>query len=243
MDSANGSDPSASPNRSLPPMTESLRHSDSERHYTSLRGSVFEVLPDDVLRDVAGVVGEVRLLAGHMLYDPEVSVVADGLVRAFISNPTGRQLTVAYVRPGHSLALAHLAGRRFPTAFQAVEDTHLLVIGNDRTLDLQQAYPEFGWAAAQELSLRLDELEGELARLAFDSLRQRLAAHLLALTSGHDDDPHPVRLSQLAAATASSREVVHRNLRTFAAESSIDVGPDGVTVTDRARLRHHANID
>jgi CRP/FNR family cyclic AMP-dependent transcriptional regulator len=208
-----------------------------------LESSVFGVLPGSTVLDLAQIVGKSRLLAGHILYDPEVTVLAGGLVRAFISNPTGRQLTVAYIRSGQTLGLAHLAGRRFPTAFQAVEDSRLLVVGNARTLDLQQAHPEFGWAAAGEFALRLDELETELARLAFGSLRQRLAAHLLALTDDHYHARYPVHLSQLAAAVASSREVVHRNLRPLVAEGSLSVGPGGVTVTDRARLRDHANID
>jgi CRP/FNR family transcriptional regulator len=210
---------------------------------TVLRESVFAAVSDAVLLDLGRTVTEVRLLAGHMLYDPEVSILAAGLIRAFISNPTGRQLTVAYIRPGQTLALAHLAGRRYPTAFQAIDDSNLLVIGNDRAADLQRAHPELGWAAAREFSLRLDELETELARVAFGSLRQRLAAHLLALTSDHRDAGYPVRLTRLAAAVASSREVVHRNLRPFVDDGSVSVGPDGVTVTDRTLLRNHANID
>lgn len=210
---------------------------------TVLRESVLGAVPDAVLLDLAQTVTEVRLLAGHMLYDPEVSILAAGLIRAFISNPTGRQLTVAYVRPGQTLALAHLAGRRYPTAFQATYDSQLLVIGDARAADLQKAHPELGWAAAREFSLRLDELETELARVAFGSLRQRLAAHLLALTDDYQDAPYPIHLSRLAAAVASSREVVHRNLRSLAAEGGVSVGPDGVTVTDRVRLRDHANID
>lgn len=211
-----------------------------DRRVAILRESVFGALPDSVLLDLAETVTEARLLAGHMLYDPEVSVVATGLLRAFISNATGRQLTVAYIRPGYTIALAHLAGRRFPTAFQAIEDSRLLVVGNARTLDLQQAHPELGWAAAREFSLRLDDLEVELARVAFDSLRQRLAAHLLTLTDDHQDVR--VHLSQLAAAAATSREVVHRNLRPLVAEGSINVSSDGVTVTDRTRLSHHAHL-
>lgn len=215
----------------------------SDRVYAALRESVFVTVPDSALMDLVEAVTETRLLTGHMLYDPEVSVLASGLVRAFISNPTGRQLTVAYVRPGQTLALAHLAGRRYPTAFQAIYDSQLLVIGDDRAADLQNAHPKLGWAAAREFSLRLDELETELARVAFGSLRQRLAAHLLALTHDYQDAPYPIHLSRLAAAVASSREVVHRNLRSLAAEGGVSVGPDGVTVTDRVRLRDHANID
>jgi len=224
-------------------MNDDANRLESGHLLTVLRESVFGAVSDVVLLDLAQTVTQVRLLAGHLLYDPEVSVVAEGLVRAFISNSTGRQLTVAYVRPGQTIGLAHLAGRRFPTAFQAVEHSQLLVVGNARTIDLQQDSPGLGWAAAQEFGLRLDELEAELARVAFGSLRQRLAAHLLSLTADHDEGHHAVHLSRLAAAVASSREVVHRNLRPLVADGGVSVGPDGVTVADRVRLRDQANID
>jgi CRP/FNR family transcriptional regulator len=214
----------------------------SNRVYAALLASVFGVVPEHVLRDLAETVPEARLLAGHMLYDPEVTVLGSGLVRAFIANPTGRQLTVAYSRPGHTLALAHLAGRRYPTAFQALEDSQAIVIGNDRAVELQDAHPGLGWAAAREFSVLLDELETELARVAFGTLRQRLAAHLLALTIGHQGSPYPVHLTRLAAAVASSREVVYRKLRPLVEDGSISLGPDGAT-GDRpcpaARARHH----
>ncbi len=213
------------------------------RRYAVLQSSVFGVLPDQAIRHLADTVRESRLLAGHILYDPEVTVVAAGLVRAFIGNGAGRQLTVAYIRPGRSIALAHLAGRHYPTAFQALEDSVLLKIGNPRAAELQRAHPSLGWATAKEFGILLDKLEAELGRLAFGSLRERLAAHLLALTETHASDRYPVHLAQLAAAVASSREVVHRCLRPLAHDGSLAMGADGVVVTNRERLRDYAKID
>lgn len=215
----------------------------STHRYAVLRQSVFGVLSDPVLRKLAERTHSARLLAGHVLYDPEVMIVAVGLVRAFISDGAGRQLTVAYRRPGQTLALAHLAGRRYPTAFQSVGDSGLLVLGDDLATELQRAHPELGWSAAQELSRLVDEVETELGRVAFGSLRQRLAAHLLALSSEAIGSHQPIHLSQLAVSVGSSREVVHRYLRTLADEGCIRIESDGVLVQDRGRLRDHAKID
>jgi CRP-like cAMP-binding protein len=208
-----------------------------------LRRSVFAVLPEPELHRLAGEVHESRLLAGHLLYDPEVTVIASGLVRAFIGDDTGRQVTVAYLRAGATLALAHLAGRRYPTAFQTVEDSRLVVVGDDRARRLHETHPALGWATIREPSARLDDLETGLAHFAFGQLRQRLAYHLLALTAEQDGTPRPVHLAHLATAVGSSREMVSRTLAPLGADGTLRTDPTGVTVTDRQRLRDHANID
>jgi CRP-like cAMP-binding protein len=73
-----------------------------------------------------------------------VSVIIDGLVRGFIADSAARPITVTYLRPGDALALARLAGRQYPTAFQAVVDSELLPAGNERFLELLQVHPQLG---------------------------------------------------------------------------------------------------
>jgi CRP/FNR family transcriptional regulator len=216
-----------------------------DNRYEGLRRSVFSVLPEPELRRLAGDVQEGRLLAGHLLYDPEVTVVATGLVRAFIGDGTGRQATLAYLRGGNTLGLAHLAGRRYPVAFQAIEVSRLVVVGNERALQLHTGHPALSWATARELATYLNDLESKVASYAFGSLRQRLASHLLALTAASDDesDGPPVHLALLVTAVGSPREVISRTLTPLTADGTLHVGPAGVTITDRQQLRDHANID
>ena len=90
--------------------------------FDALSRSVFAALPEPELARLAGEVHESRLRAGHLLYAPEVTVIASGLNRAFLADDTGRQVTVTYLRSGATLGLAYLAGRHYPTAFQAIED-------------------------------------------------------------------------------------------------------------------------
>lgn len=179
--------------------------------HDALSRSAFGSLPEPELARLAGEVRESRLRAGHLLYDPEVTVIATGLIRAFIADDTGRQVTVSYLRPGSTLGLAYLAGRHYPTAFQAVEDSQLVIVGNDRAQQLHQTHAALGWATAQELVGLLDGLETALAYFAFGQLRQRLAYHLLALTAETGEAP-PVHLARLANAVGSSREMVSRTL-------------------------------
>ena len=197
-----------------------------DNRYEALQRAVFGAVPDPELRRLAGEVRESRLLGGHLLYDPEVTVVTVGLVRAFIGDGNGRQVTIGYLRPGRTLGLAHLAGRRYPVAFQAIENSRLLVIGNERALQLHSAYPALGWATVRELSAYFNDLEIELASHAFGSLRQRLASHLLALTVGDGTD-QPVHLGLLVTAVGSSREVISRTLGRLAADGTLHIDTFG----------------
>lgn len=108
-------------------------------------------LPEPELNRLVGEVHECRLRAGHLLYDPEVTVAAVGLVRAFIGDGMGRQVTVSYLRPGSTPGLPYPAGRRYPTAFQAIENSHLVMVGNDHARQLHQAHAALGRATIHEL--------------------------------------------------------------------------------------------
>ncbi len=170
--------------------------------------------------------------------------MGDGTGRPFMGDGTGRQATAAYLRPGNTLGLVHLAGRRYPVAFQAITDSRLIVIGNDRARQLHSAHAALGWATIEELSASyLNDLETELASYAFGSLRQRLAGHLLALTAAHNDTAPPVHLGVLVTAVGSSREVISRTLTPLTADHTLRIDTSGVTITNRHQLRDHANID
>jgi CRP/FNR family transcriptional regulator len=203
-----------------------------------LARSVFGVLAGADLRKLSAIVVPTRLPVGRLVYDPQLGIVLAGLVRAFVADASSHQLTICYLRPGDSLGLARLAGRHFPTAFQALADTWMFNVGDDRFAEFRAAHPPLGWAAANELGVRLDEVEAELTRVAFASLRQRLAYHLLALTHEHSADP--VHQAQLAAAVGSVREVIGRTLAQMRHDGLVDVGPTGVVVTDAERLRREA---
>jgi CRP-like cAMP-binding protein len=213
-----------------------------EHRLETMRRSLFATLPETDLVRLVEQLAESHLPAGQFVYDPEVAIVAGGLFRAFIADSAARPVTIAYLRPGSALALARLAGRRYPTAFQAVRDSHLLLVGNDRFGELRRSHPELGWAAARELSARLDDVEEELARVAFGSLKKRLAHHTLVLAYSGGDRPEPVHLPQLMAAVGSSREAISRALAGLAREGIIAIDRGGVTVRDRGRLQENADL-
>ena len=139
-------------------------------------------------------------------------MVAEGGLRAFVANGNLRQLTVAYMRPGSAVAVARQAGRHYPTAFQSVTDSRLLVIGNGCFADLVVRDPNPRLAGPQEIVSRLNDVEAELGRFAFGSLRQRIAFNLLMITDLEGSSSEAVHLDVLAGALANPREMISRTL-------------------------------
>ncbi len=213
--------------------------SDSDGDVVSvLEASFLSVLRPAVLAQLARELAITEVPARRVIFDYELSIIVAGRFRAYITDPAGRQLTVGYLSASSAIGLAHVAGRRYPTAFQSLSTGTLLRIGDARFAQMLAVHPELGWTAATEIASRLDDIEAELARVAFGSLRQRIAYHLLALSGERNEAVHQ---AQLAAAVGSVREVVARSLAQLRTDGLIDVGPGGATVADRPTLARLAD--
>ena len=151
-------------------------------------------------------------------------------------------MTVRYCRPGALIGVMSLfaTGFAMPATTQALVDAEVLRISATvawgmGTRDLRVARAFLGELSERALSF-VDEIPGG----AFDTVRQRVARHLLDLASERvGEQPVPdhrvareltVQVSQqeLANAVGTVREVVVRVLR--------DLRQDGVVRTERDRI-------
>jgi CRP/FNR family transcriptional regulator, cyclic AMP receptor protein len=66
-------------------------------------------LPLDLVREVLSLGRRVEVPGGALLKHsqtrPGLAIVVEGLVRAFLRSPRGREVTVRYARPGETLGL------------------------------------------------------------------------------------------------------------------------------------------
>jgi CRP-like cAMP-binding protein len=206
-----------------------------------LRQSFLGVLPEPIRCDLAGSTRVVDLPAGTLIYDPQVSIVAEGTIRAFVDDGSGRHLTVSYIRRPNAIGLGGAAGREFPVAFQAVTASAVLRITRFRFDEIRQSHTEVGWAVAKELAHYLDDVLAEVARVAFQPVRARIAHHLLALSDTEDPELHCVHQSELAAAVGSVREVVGRTVGPLRDAGLVDVSQSGIIAVNEDGLRQVAS--
>lgn len=206
-----------------------------------LHQSFLGVLPEPAQSELAESARPVDLPAGKLVYDPQLSIILDGTLRAFIDDGSGRQLTVSYVHRPHAIGIAASAGREFPVAFQAMTRATVLRISQSRFDKIRRNHAEVGWGAAQELAHDLDDVLDEMARVAFQPVRARVAHHILAIDRCDGSQHHAIHQAELAAAVGTVREVVSRTVSTLRKAGLVDVGHTGVTAVDEVGLRRVAS--
>jgi CRP/FNR family transcriptional regulator len=178
----------------------------------------------------------VAVPAGKLIYDPQISIIVEGALRAFVDDGSGRHLTVSYMRRPQSLGLGIAFGQGFPVAFQAVTASRVVRLRVSQLEELRHRSLQVGWRAAEEVAALLECALAETVRVAFQPLRARVAYHLLALAEC-EPDGRPVHHAELAAAVGSVREVVSRTIGSLRVAGLVDVTPAGITIANSEGLR------
>jgi CRP/FNR family transcriptional regulator, cyclic AMP receptor protein len=182
--------------------------------------------------------------AGSTIYRegsyPRALLVVRGLLRVYMTSPEGRQVTVRYARACDVLGIAVLVGGPADVSVQTLAESSLFRIDSRTLIAAAHRDARVSWALAEELNRRLYETLQQTAIIAFGSVRQRVAAHLLDLASAHlrPQGRLVARVSQqeLADAVGSVREVVARVLRDFRLDRLVATSPDSIHILDPAGL-------
>jgi CRP/FNR family transcriptional regulator, cyclic AMP receptor protein len=183
--------------------------------------------------------------AGDPIFSPatawtRVAIVRGGLARAYLTAVDGRQLTVRYVRPGDVIgSVFSLAGDRAPLAISAVTDCEILELDPDQLLAAVDSDPRTARVVVQLFSRRLEDLYATLAAMAFGSVRERLAGHLLELAQPDDASGRlavGITQQQLADSVGTVREVVARVLRELRDEGLVATADGRIVILDADRL-------
>ncbi|MGY1666133.1 Crp/Fnr family transcriptional regulator [Geodermatophilus sp. SYSU D00696] len=193
----------------------------------------------------------VRIPAGAVTHregeeTAHLELVIDGLVRAFVTAPDGRTLTVRYCRSGALIGAVSMyaSAFRMPAGMQAMVDVRLLRLSPEVVRRAAHEDPSVAEALLRELADRALTYIQEITGSAFSSVRQRVARHLLDLAAGEARVGGPARPAltvpvsqrQLAESVGTVREVVVRVLRDLREADMIRTRPDHIDILDPIRL-------
>ena len=170
---------------------------------------------------------------------PRIGLVIVGLVRVYLTSAEGRQMTIRYARPGELLGVAAIVGGPVESSVQAVTDCSVLIFNPTALEALAKNEPGIAWALAQDVARRLADLSAIITGVAFGSIRERTASHLLELAAQRQHDRTlvaPVTQQEIANAVGSVREVIARALQRLQGEGLIKTTADGVVILDPAGL-------
>jgi CRP-like cAMP-binding protein len=165
---------------------------------------------------------ETTFECGEVIYDmaradpPRLVLIAEGLVRVYYTSIQGRQATIRYATPGHTIGLpvmmapAILAEDRM-LAMQALATCHVLEFSAAQFRRAAESDAKNMWPLFSELARSLMDGQRFLSHNVFQPVRARVARHLLDLSVKRSDGL-VVSASQqdIADAIGSVREVVSR---------------------------------
>jgi CRP/FNR family transcriptional regulator, cyclic AMP receptor protein len=206
-------------------------------------------LAPEVIAQLTADASRLRVPAGSLLHrqgdsSPHVEVVVSGLVRVYVTAPDGRTMTVRYCHPGALIGVVSLFASPFslPATIQAVTDTDLLALRASLVRQAAERDARVARALLDELSERVLSFIAEIPS-AFQTVRQRVARHLLDLASESQrgsDLRVAIGQQELADSVGTVREVVVRALRDLRAEGVLRTGREGIVILDPERLAAHA---
>lgn len=198
---------------------------------------------DRIGRRVLHRAGEFCFLQG----DPgdAVFLLRSGRVRLSRITTDGRELTLAYLKPGEPFGeLALVDGGPRETQAEAVEDSEVTQIRTEDLESLLASRPRLAITFTRLLGQRNKAMADKVEDLVFRDVPARLAGLLLALASdfgvrGDRGTRFPFKIThrELAACIGSSRETVSQTLTLFARDRLIArkgrqiiiTGPDGLS--------------
>ena len=207
---------------------------------TGLAGSFLGDLEDATLDELLDAAVLLEFERGAAIFkgppQPRVGVLLEGIARAYLSGPGGRQLTVRHVRPRSTLSTATsgAAQNTIPIHLEAVSDVTVIEFDYELLTRLQLSRPDLLGAVGAETQRRLSDVYRVFAGTFFGSVRERLAAHLLdsAVDLEGAGLVAPITQLELAEALGTAREVVSRTLQQLQTAGMVAVKRGGITITD-----------
>jgi CRP-like cAMP-binding protein len=241
----------------LAPFSEAVR--------TAWTSSFLGELPPPAAASLLEEARETTLLASEIFYSGAnhnemvtLALVVDGLLRTFIQESGGRQVTIRYVGPSAVVGIpAVIVGgpSSRSTAFrqwlmvgggsihgEALQDTRILRLVPERFESVAKRDPAVSWALAQHLAREVAQSQQILAADLFLPIKCRVAHHLLDLAV-REDGHLLVRAGhqELANAIGSVREVISRTLLRMQREGLIARRDGALVLLDPRRLHELAS--
>ncbi len=212
-----------------------------------IKGSALEALGTETLSTLFAVHQVLDVPAGATLYleedTPRLTLLIDGLLRVWIASPDGRELTVRHARSGELLGVPTLLIGPAAVRVTAITPARLCYFQADAVRTLAAGDAKFALTLARECAYNCFDLIERMEAMVFGSVRQRLARHLLDVSSELDGRRGAVATAQeLASAIGSVRETVARALGDLRREGLIEPHRGALMICNPEALRKLASL-
>jgi CRP/FNR family transcriptional regulator, cyclic AMP receptor protein len=167
--------------------------------------------------------------------------VTGGKVKTYKTNEDGKELTITLYSEGDFLGyVALLEGTSYKETAVALEDTELAVIPKEDFEALINANINVSKKFISLLAKNITDMEEQLLKMAYSSLRKKVADSLMSLHKKYNTSIDISR-ENLATIAGTATESMIRTLGDFKNEKLIDIKEGSITILNEKKLENLAN--
>jgi CRP-like cAMP-binding protein len=172
----------------------------------------------------------------------KVFFLCEGSVRAYRTNPEGREQTLAYLKPGEIFNLPAVFSRQHlaPATAAAVTEAAVMEIGQEDFQRIASQTPEIALRVMGELSDRLSYFSDLVHDVSLRNVRGRLARFLLV--QAEESLTRSWTQEEIALQLGTSREVVSRSLRALVRDGLVSMARQNIRILDAEALKKEAGL-
>ncbi|MFL2530518.1 MAG: cyclic nucleotide-binding domain-containing protein [Porticoccaceae bacterium] len=170
--------------------------------------------------------------------------ILSGSVAVIAEDSEGKEITLAYLNPGEFFGEMGLFDKNRRSArIRAKTKCELGEISYNKFFALSAKHPEFIFAVARQISMRLAHTSGKACDLAFVDVSGRVATILIDLCHEPDAQKKPngihIRITrqELAKLAGCSREMAGKALKNLAARELVSLYGKTIVISDDNQQR------
>lgn len=170
-----------------------------------------------------------------------------GKAKVFKTSEEGKDLTVGLYTQGDYIGyIALLEEAPYQVSAEALEDTEITLITRSDFLELVHTHRDVSKRFFQLVAKNNNEKADQLVRLAYNSLRKRVANTLLILRKKYDTgsgDPFTIHIGreELANLAGTATESLIRTLTDFRHDKLIDIREGSIRILNEKKLADMVN--
>jgi CRP-like cAMP-binding protein/CheY-like chemotaxis protein len=180
-------------------------------------------------------------------YPNALFFLSKGKVKAFKTNEEGREFITDLYKDGDFIGyLDLLEDKTYRESAVALEDSEICIIQKDDFFSLIHNNRDVANKFIKILSGNLADREERLLKLAYNSVRKRVAEALLLVAKQYQQDPNKktemsISRENLASIVGASKEAVIRTLADFKDEKLVDLSGSKITILNQEKLQKMRN--
>jgi len=174
--------------------------------------------------------------------------IISGKIKTYKTNEDGRELITGLYKEGDFLGYMNLLeGSDFTESAMALDESEIHIIPKEEFFAVLFSNKDVAEKFIKLLSDNLIEKEERLLKLAYNSVRKRVAESLLMLYNNFHEEGNKedftmaVYREDLAAIAGASKETVIRTLSDFKDEGLVNISGSKISIADLTKLQKMRN--